>query len=591
MMKRHNQNNPQAAGYPPQNGYSQEAYQGGMPYQGYPVSQGYQTMQGYPQSQPAAQAQGYPQSQPVAQAQGYPQSQPVAAPQGYPQSQPVAAPQGYPQSQPVGYPQSQPAAATQGYSQARSYQTPQVTGSQPAAGSAAASSAYTGQGAYTQPGYQQGFTQTQNGYPGPGYSQQAGYQQGYNTNTSGYSYPGYQAPTGSYIPQTPYSQGYTSSAYQAPADYAQGYSAYNQMGRSPQTAYNPQQEMSGQVPLNTGGYIPQPVPVRKRPFVFTDAYLLILSAALLILFAAGMFVPGLGLLKWVFLICAAGSIALFWIKPLIAGNKRLCYTIVFGLLALVAVIGFVTGGTGGRTEGRTTDVQQTGSENAGGTGAEQANPFSETGSRQEPSPTPSVTNTPDANQNSDVTGRLDTFFNYWMVNNQDGMLSLCSPTWASKQENTKTALFSLIMNRTPLDFEFENISGTPNDDNRTVTLTTKMDRNNGKEPVRYRMNVMMVKENDGLWYVDPQSLQSNDKADTPDPSITETPGPTPTPATYPDTPLYYNPSGGEYYHRDQNCKRINERYLPLKGKFTYSELDKFPDLKPCSICGAPSRPN
>ena len=59
-----------------------------------------------------------------------------------------------------------------------------------------------------------------------------------------------------------------------------------------------------------------------------------------------------------------------------------------------------------------------------------------------------------------------------------------------------------------------------------------------------------------------------------------------------DTPLYYNPSGGEYYHLDQNCKRINERYLPLQGHFTYAELSKEPysKLKRCNVCGAPLRP-
>ena len=66
---------------------------------------------------------------------------------------------------------------------------------------------------------------------------------------------------------------------------------------------------------------------------------------------------------------------------------------------------------------------------------------------------------------------------------------------------------------------------------------------------------------------------------------------TPVPEITADTILYYNPSGGEYYHLDQNCRRINERYLPLKGSFRYSELnDKangFSRLKPCEICGAP----
>ena len=55
--------------------------------------------------------------------------------------------------------------------------------------------------------------------------------------------------------------------------------------------------------------------------------------------------------------------------------------------------------------------------------------------------------------------------------------------------------------------------------------------------------------------------------------------------------LYYQPSGGEYYHLDQNCRLVNPKYLPLEGCFLYSELDDEPyrDLKPCEICGAPVR--
>jgi hypothetical protein len=146
-----------------------------------------------------------------------------------------------------------------------------------------------------------------------------------------------------------------------------------------------------------------------------------------------------------------------------------------------------------------------------------------------------------------------------------------------------------MANRTPKDYAVESVSGTEYDTSRTVTVVSTMDRNNGKDPVKYRLSIIMVNEGDE-WYVDPQSLQTYEAADTPDPSITETPSPTETPAIYPDTVLYYNPSGGEYYHLDQNCKRINERYLPLQGHFKYSELtnDKYSKLKPCAICGAPS---
>ncbi|MBQ7455553.1 MAG: L,D-transpeptidase family protein, partial [Clostridia bacterium] len=32
-----------------------------------------------------------------------------------------------------------------------------------------------------------------------------------------------------------------------------------------------------------------------------------------------------------------------------------------------------------------------------------------------------------------------------------------------------------------------------------------------------------------------------------------------------DAVLYYNPDGGQYYHANQNCSSIRQRYLPLKG--------------------------
>ena len=553
-MKRNDQNNPRNAGWQQPNGYAANPYQAGNAYQGYQAPQGYSQPQGYPQNQGYAQPQGYPQSQGYTQGQGY-----------------------------------QP----QGYTGARNYQTPQVTGSQPAAGTQEMPASYPVQGAYTQGGYpQQGYPQNPGYYSQTPYAPQNGYQQPAGTPGAGYGYPGGQAPGGSYIPQTPYSQGYTSPGYQAEG-YAQGYSAYNQMGRAPQAPGNTRPEMNGQVPLNGGGYVPQPVPVRKQPFVLTDAWLLIISAVLLGLFALGM-IPsiGLGALKWVFLVLAAGTIALLWLKPMTDSNKRLCYSIVFGLLALVTVISIVIGmmGSGANDPTRNpTDTANTAITGQADAGLPDAGQTGVTG--QEPAPTASVTNTPEPNGDYEVLQRLRSFLEYWSLNRQDEMLSLCSPSWASKEENPKTALFALLRNRTPKEFIEENISGTSNDSSRTVTINALMDRNNGKDPVRYRMSIMMDKEADGLWYVNPQSLLSYDDADTPDPNITETPAPTSTPAVYPNTVLYYNPGKGEYYHLDQNCKRIAEKYLPLQGHFTYAEIndEKYKKLKPCAICGAPYR--
>ena len=544
-------NSSQSAGNGQQNGYPPAGYPGGMNYPGYASPQGYQA-QGYQQTQPSYQGgQGYPP------AQGYPAG--------------------------TGY--------QQGYQQ-QGYQTPQVSGAQKPVSPAQESAAVNnGQGFYYQNPYaQQNYPQTGAYTSSSPYAQAGGAQP--------YPYQGSQ--NAGYIPQTPPYQGYPPQGYQQTGGYSQGYNAYGQMGRTQQMAGGqPYQEtgrqMTGnqmmqdtnrQVPLNGGGYIPQAVPVRRRPFEMTDADLLILSAIMLILFVLGMFIPGLAVLKWFFMILAAGTIALLWIKPLVASNKRLCYTIVFALLMAVTLFRMIYPGGQQASSQQGNDPTRVSS-----TGQQNLSP----GSNSEPVitavPESTVTNTPEPQDDNSVTERLQTFFYYWSANRQDDMLTLCAPSWQSKVENPKTALFGLMANRTPKEYMVENITGTEYDTSRTVTVVSLMDRNNGKDPVRYRLSVIMLKENDNQWYVDPKSLQTYEAADTPDPSITPTPGPTEEPAIYPNTVLYYNPSGGEFYHLDQNCKRINERYLPLQGHFTYAELGKDPynKLKPCAICGAPSK--
>ena len=58
-----------------------------------------------------------------------------------------------------------------------------------------------------------------------------------------------------------------------------------------------------------------------------------------------------------------------------------------------------------------------------------------------------------------------------------------------------------------------------------------------------------------------------------------------------DTPMYYNPDGGEKYHADQYCPSVRSAYLPLKG-ITYGSLRAYPytALRACGSCGAPDRP-
>ena len=63
------------------------------------------------------------------------------------------------------------------------------------------------------------------------------------------------------------------------------------------------------------------------------------------------------------------------------------------------------------------------------------------------------------------------------------------------------------------------------------------------------------------------------------------------PETPGNTPVYYNPDGGERYHTDAYCESVRSAYLPLKG-ITYGQLKGYPftTLSPCGTCGAPARP-
>ena len=49
--------------------------------------------------------------------------------------------------------------------------------------------------------------------------------------------------------------------------------------------------------------------------------------------------------------------------------------------------------------------------------------------------------------------------------------------------------------------------------------------------------------------------------------------------------------GGKFYHLDQNCRSIKDRYLPLQGSLLYSELDdaQHSKLTPCASCNPPLR--
>ncbi len=203
-------------------------------------------------------------------------------------------------------------------------------------------------------------------------------------------------------------------------------------------------------------------------------------------------------------------------------------------------------------------------------------------------PTP----TPNPGRASFAQQRLEDFLSAWSRIDYTEMASCCLPSWIAQQENPETAMFHLRANRTIVSYEILEVTGNDMDQTRTINMNALIDKSNGNPPQTNRFQVLMVRNNDN-WYVDPRSLTSLGVIESEEEiasRIMTTIVPTATPS--PDTLLYYNPDGGRYYHINNRCPDIDEKYLPLTASFYYRELSANQDyakLSPCGVCRAPNK--
>ena len=133
-------------------------------------------------------------------------------------------------------------------------------------------------------------------------------------------------------------------------------------------------------------------------------------------------------------------------------------------------------------------------------------------------------------------------------------------------------------------------------------MQASISRNDNREPATYNFQILMIRSNNE-WFVDPNSISSSQIVQ---PQASQPPlqtgaiafpqGSAPltgqsSQAVRSDTMLYYNQDGGEYYHADANCSSVGTKYKPLKAMFYYRDVssEQFKNLKPCPVCGAPSR--
>ena len=469
---------------------------------------------------------------------------------------------------------------------------------------------YAPQNGYGQPQYgQQGYAGYQQPYGQQGYQQpygQQGYQQPYDQQ--GYQQPygqqGYQQPYGQQpYQQQPYDQqGFVQpGGYQQPYE-QQGYSqpnpAYNQQGYSQQnpqeTDLPPEQQYAQYTPdgqrvyptSGRSGFRVQPAARREIPW---DTIAKVLMFGVLpILFILSM-VFAWTAVKWVVLVGAVASIAAMWLRELVTPNARLVLSLLLASAAVVCLVSALA--TNASDNQNPAQPNQSGQMQQGSTSGSSLDVNLTATDTPNPAPTPTATPVDDSEE---CYAQLHSFFTLWKNNAISQMVNLTSPSWRSSIKGgtdavTQKLFGEVLTNRTPVSWDFTAITGTSNDIARMVTVRAVINKNNTLGESVYLWKVRMVKE-DGVWYVDPATLQSNEQESTATPTNALATQPVLN-TSHPDLLIYYNPAGGTYYHIDPNCESVNPKYRPLSGVIKWSQIEDSPydKLEQCKRCGAPLR--
>ena len=438
---------------------------------------------------------------------------------------------------------------------------------------------------YGQQGYQQPYGQQEYQQP---YGQQ-GYQQPYG---QGYEQQGYQQP---YAQQPYQQQPYDQQGFVQPGGYQQPYEQQGYSQQNPQeTDLPPEQQYAQYTPdgqrvyptSGRSGFRVQPAAHREIPW---DTIAKVLMFGVLpILFILSM-VFAWTAVKWVVLVGAVASIAAMWLRELVTPNARLVLSLLLASAAVVCLVSALA--TNAADNQNPAQPNQSGQMQQGSTSGNNLDVNLTATDTPNPSPTPTATPVDDSEE---CYAQLHSFFTLWKNNAISQMVNLTAPSWRSSIKGgtdavTQKLFGEVLTNRTPVSWDFTAITGTSNDIARMVTVRAVINKNNTLGESVYLWKVRMVKE-DGVWYVDPATLQSNEQESTATPTNALATQPVLN-TSHPDLLIYYNPEGGTYYHIDPNCESLNPKYRPLSGVIKWSQIedDPYDKLEQCKRCGAPLR--
>lgn len=105
-----------------------------------------------------------------------------------------------------------------------------------------------------------------------------------------------------------------------------------------------------------------------------------------------------------------------------------------------------------------------------------------------------------------LMAQMVEFFNKWSIEDYDAMVSLCTADWKAETKDPSEEIKNILDNRKPATIEPWDISGTDKDQSRIVTARVSISRDGGLAEY-YMFQIVMRKEKDGIWRVDPRSLQ------------------------------------------------------------------------------------
>ncbi len=442
---------------------------------------------------------------------------------------------------------------------------------------------YVPQQNYQQPQYspQQVYQQT------PQYVPQQNYQPMQPVPEQPYQQPVQYAQEQPYQQPVQYAQEQQSQQYQQAAQY-QAYvpvEAWEQYQQPPQPVYQhqpyPQQGAMGhnytavkKAETEKNYRIPYDVLVRVMVF-----------GVLPVLFVL-MLLTGIPALKVVFMVATVIGLAMMWMRVSVSPNVRFISTLISAVAFVVALVFLVNGPM--------EDRQNIASAQSGGNRG--------SGSIVTTAP-PTATPTPSPNPYDNDDPGVDlvmSFFYYWAENNDAEMLKLCAPSWRNSngvdEQKQMEALFRLKNNRYPVQgkYDVDTVEQESDRPMRTIYVSAQINKNVTEDASKrttntYYFTINLLKE-EGVWYVNPESIRSYEaEVSTPTPATANT---TPTqPPLYTGTPttlLYYNPNGGSKYHLDPDCTEVHAKYKPM-ASFYFSQVleEPYKELYACNVCGAP----